>query len=123
MRLAFFLASLMSGLTPAYAASDLICGGVEPFWALEIKGETALFTAPDTPDIAYDVQLRTVAEGRTSPVALTLIARTDTAIVILGERACGDTMSDTVFSHSVEVLTQRQSRAVMYTGCCRAVPE
>lgn len=115
----------IASLTPIARASEagLICGGVEPFWSLEFFDDSALFSAPDVADIDYEIALRTPAEGRPDPVAITLISRRDTALAIIATRACGDSMSDIEHAYTAEILTQRQSEAIMLTGCCRMRPE
>lgn len=100
--------------------AQLLCGGVEPFWSLEIGAETALYTAPDSADIEYTIPLTTPAEGRVWPRALTLLAEQDTAIAIIRPATCSDSMSDREYEWTVDVLTQRRSEAIVLTGCCRA---
>ncbi len=127
IKIAFLSISFAHGLsiwTPLSAQeAGLICGGVEPFWSLEFHDERALFTAPDVQDIDYEIALRTPAQGRPDPVAITLISRRDTALAIIATRSCGDTMSDIVHPYSAEILTQRNSEAIMLTGCCRMRPK
>ena len=98
----------------------LLCGGAEPFWSLEIGADAALFTAPDSADIMYDIPLSTPADGRVWPRALTLTAPQDTAIAILRPAACLDTLSDQTNGWTIDLLTQRRSEAILLTGCCRA---
>jgi uncharacterized membrane protein len=118
-RAALVLAS-MATFADAAERPALLCGGVEPSWSLEIGEETALYTAPDSADIAYEIKLITEAEGRQWPQALTLLAPQDTAIAIMRPRACSDTMSDQDYEWTIDVLTQRRSQAILLTGCCRA---
>ena len=98
---------------------DLLCGGQTPFWSLEITGEAALFTAPDSADITYAIRLVTPAEGLPWPRALTLVAEQDTAIAILRPETCGDSAVGHALPWRVDVLTQRRAEAIMLTGCCR----
>lgn len=100
----------------------LLCGGVEPNWSLEIGADDALFTAPDRPQIDYAIPDERAALGRLWPRALTLTAPQDTAIAILRPTACSDTMSDRVFDWTIDLLTQKDGEAVIYTGCCRGAP-
>jgi uncharacterized membrane protein len=123
MKLRLALCALTApALAFAQTDPDLRCYGAEPYWSLEITALSATFSSMDGPDRSYDVQLVTAAQGRLSPLAYTLISQSDTAIAIVGERQCNDTMSDERFSHSIEVLTQRGSEAIMLTGCCKARP-
>ena len=95
------------------------CGGAAPSWALEIDAPGAVFSAPDMAQISYEIALTTPAEGQDWPRALTLISARDTAIAIIGERACGIATAGPHNTHSIELLTQRGSTALMFTGCCR----
>ena len=104
------------------ARPALLCGGVEPFWSLELGTEGALFSTPDR-QIDYTIPDERPALGRFWPRALTLIAPADTAIAILRPETCGDTMSDIEFDWMIDLLTQERGEAVMFTGCCRAAPE
>lgn len=120
----FALAAL---LAPAIASADeprppLACGGVEPFWSLDLRAEAAAFTAPDQPQIDYSIPDEKRAEGRFWPRALTLIAPQDTAILLIRPSVCSDTMSDIEHEWTVDFLTQRRGEAIVYTGCCRAAP-
>lgn len=121
------LPALAALLAAAIASADeprppLICGGVEPFWSLDLRAETAVFTAPDQPQIDYSIPDEKRAEGRFWPRALTLLAPQDTAILLLRPGVCSDTMSDIDHEWTVDMLTQRRGEAVVYTGCCRAAP-
>lgn len=100
----------------------LLCGGVEPFWSLEISEDEALYAAPDTDPITYSIPLITKAEGRPWPQVLTLLAERDTALAIIRPLLCSDTMSDVKFDWTIDVLTQRNSEAIALTGCCRPAP-
>ncbi|MEM8755228.1 MAG: hypothetical protein AAGF90_19880 [Pseudomonadota bacterium] len=112
--------------TSAAAGGDrppLVCFGAEPFWSLDLGAETAVFTAPDQPQIDYAIPDVRRAEGRFWPQALTLLSPQDTAILLLRPAACSDTMSDVEHEWTVDMLTQRRGEAVVYTGCCRAAAE
>ena len=107
------------------AASDrppLLCGGVEPFWSLEIGTDEAAFTAPDVEQIDYTIPHVAKAEGRPWPQVLTLLAQRDTALAIVRPLHCSDTMSDIKFDWTIDVLTQRSGGAIALTGCCRLRP-
>ncbi len=122
----FCAAPLLALAQEQIIAQPLICGGAEPFWSLETsdgpEAQDALFTTPGAAPIGYETALITKAQGRPDPLALTLIAPQDTAIAIIAARPCSDTMSDIDYSHTIELLTQRQGEAVMFTGCCRLRP-
>ncbi|MGB0926760.1 MAG: hypothetical protein ACPGVA_06090 [Pikeienuella sp.] len=120
IRIAAFALTALTTLATASERPDLLCGGVEPSWSLEIARESALFTAPDSADIHYTIPLITPADGRPWPRALTLLAPQDTAIALIRPQTCSDTMSDRRYEWTVDVLTQRRSEAILLTGCCRA---
>ena len=110
--------------TTAHAAERpaLLCGGVEPFWSLELGAEDAVFTAPETDQIDYAIPHVAIAEGRPWPQVLTLLAEHDTALAILRPLQCSDTMSDRGFDWMIDLLTQRNGEAIALTGCCRLRP-
>ncbi len=108
--------ALFAGLSqPAYAEPTILCSGTDPDWKLGITSETA--------DLTYKRHVRlkipqsTSAINRDWPKAFTLIARTDTAIVVLDRDAC--LLDGKEFPISVDVLTQDGSAAIMLTGCCQ----
>ena len=100
----------------------LLCGGVEPSWALALEAEEAVFTAPDVEQIDYTIPHTAVAAGRSWPQVLTLLAQRDTALAIIRPMQCSDTMSDISFDWMIDVLTQRSGEAIALTGCCRLHP-
>lgn len=111
---------LMADETPL---PPLLCGGAEPFWNLTLQEGRGAYSTPEEPDaITYDVRLTTPAEGRIWPRALTLIGPRDTAIVLLNERQCSDTMSDFDYPYAADLMTQRGTEAILLTGCCRIAP-
>ena len=105
------------------ARPDLLCGGVEPSWSLELGRDEGVFTAPDSPQIDYSIPDIRAALGRVWPKGLTLLAPQDTAIAILRPASCSDTMSDRTFDWTIDLLTQKAGEAVILTGCCRIAPE
>lgn len=125
MRFVFALCLIATGTANAQTSvetPDRICGGVEPFWGLEVRSNRATFTLPGFDAISYEIPLITPAEGRTDIAALTLLAERDTAIALIATRACSDTMSDIAYPETIELLTQRNEIPILLTGCCR-VPE
>ena len=122
IRLASLTLCLMAGLATAEERPPLLCGGVEPFWSLEIAAEEAVFSAPDVEQIDYSIPHIAKAEGRFWPQVLTLLAQRDTALAIVRPQQCSDTMSDATFDWMIDVLTQRNGEAIALTGCCRLRP-
>lgn len=99
-----------------------LCGGVEPFWSLEITPERGVFSSPDKASQTYEIPLTTQTRGREWPIAFTMIGESTTGIALLRKRACSDTMSDIEFSHELDFLTQSGTVPIIYTGCCRLKP-
>lgn len=111
---------------PAGAEEDpptLLCAGTEPLWSLEMSVESAVFTAPDRPQIDYQIVDQRAALGRDWPKGITLLAPEDTAIAMLRPQACRDGMSDLVYVWLLDMLTQRDGEAIILTGCCREKPQ
>lgn len=113
---------LFGSSAQAESRPPLLCGGVEPFWSLEIGAEKAVFSAPDVEQIDYAISHVAVAEGRLWPQVMTLLAQRDTALALVRPTQCSDTMSDTRFDWTIDVLTQRNGEAIALTGCCRLRP-
>lgn len=122
IRVAALAALMTTGAAIAEQHPPLLCGGVEPFWSLEIEDEAAVFTAPDVEQIDYAIPHIAKAEGRPWPQVMTLLAQRDTALAIVRPMQCSDTMSDTAFDWMIDVLTQKSSEAIALTGCCRLRP-
>lgn len=121
--------ALALAAAPALAAEDapedaapeaLLCGGVEPFWSLQLDAEGATYGTPDQPRIDYLIVDQRAALGREWPKAITLAAPNDTALALLRPQTCSDGMSDRVMDWTIDMLTQRDDEAVVLTGCCRA---
>lgn len=100
-------------------AQSYSCVGVDPAWTLALSQDTARFDYIGAAEMTIPQVSR--AEGRTWPLAMTLISAdySSTAIVLLHDRSC----SIDGESHPVEaqVLTQRQDLPVLLTGCCAAM--
>lgn len=112
----------IAGTAVAEDRPPLLCGGVEPFWSLEIGADEAIFSAPDIEQIDYTIPHVAKAEGRPWPEVMTLLEERDTALAIVRPMQCSDTMSDTKFDWTIDVLTQRKGEAIALTGCCRLRP-
>lgn len=101
---------------PAASLERLGCSGVAPAWTLTLDGDAARFAMPESgrPVTRMQVMQRSAAEGRDWPRAMTLIGKTDTAILLLEREPCG---AAPVRAH---VLTQQGQRPILLTGCCVA---
>lgn len=95
-------------------ALPLACEGNSPDWRLDLSGPVARFRFSGATEM--EIPLRTRAEGRDWPRALTLIGERDTAIVVLHDRACG--IAQDSFPIEAQILTQRGQTPVLLTGCC-----
>lgn len=121
IRLSIFLAALGVGqASAAEAFGRFSCGGTQPDWQLDIGGTDAVlqFEGRTT---TFEIQPPVVvAEGQTSPRAVTLLAEADTAIVILRDGLCPLPGQDG--DASVSVLTQRNITPILLSGCCTPHP-
>jgi uncharacterized membrane protein len=98
-------------------AGDLSCGGTEPFWGLEIKGEKVIFSNPYMESVTTEkVTLKQEAANTNSDFAFVLTTESGaTATVITGE--CNDGMSDTIYSKHI---IYKNAEDVLY-GCCNEI--
>ena len=64
----------------------------------------------------FDIPHRATPVGQETPLALTLIAPRDSAILILQDRACGNDPVEAI------LLTQEGASPILLTGCCRPAP-
>jgi len=104
------------------AAQTLLCGGAEPFWSLELSAQHAHFSSPEQSGITLEVAHTAAASGRDWPKGYTLLGPSKSGIALLHKRTCDDTMSDVIYSHSIDYLTQEGLEPVILTGCCRLKP-
>ncbi len=114
--IAVLIAALALPAIAEDALPPLACEGNGPDWQLGIFGDQAQFTF-DGAQIEMTIPQRTQAENAPFPIALTLVARSDTAIVILNERQC-DTDFVTSFPIETNILTQKGETPVILRGCC-----
>ena len=112
----FWLCFVVAAVAAPVSAQTYTCEGTEPAWSLDLTQTTATFDYIGETEMTIPQTSR--AEGRSWPVAMTLISAdfSSTAIVILHDRMC-----QTGQSHEVQVLTQRQDLPVLLTGCCNVV--
>ncbi len=88
---------------------QMACTGTDPIWALDLLGNTAQFRFADR-TIDLDVMAETPGQPGPWPVALTLVGRGDTAIVLVRGPA----------PFTVDILTQHRDLPVLFTGTCEA---
>ncbi|NNK79049.1 MAG: hypothetical protein HKP40_10095 [Litoreibacter sp.] len=94
----------------------LTCDGTDPDWSLTIGEAHASLDYGRS--VTLDIPQRGSAKGRDWPKALTLVGRSDTAIVVLHQQRC-DNAIVTGYPIEATVLTQRGEEPVILSGCCR----
>jgi uncharacterized membrane protein len=91
--------------------AGLVCTGTEPFWALRMEADGAVFQEPGAEPVALAVHGAAPAAGMVWPV----VVRIADAAAILRPAACHDGMSDRTYPWSVDLLDDEGLRS----GCCR----
>ena len=116
IRPSILLATLLALAHPALADA-MQCYGTLPAWSLSLTdGQSVLTTDRNIPMEVMDI---TTAEGdRDWPRALTLVGRSDTAIVLIDQEACQLNSRD--YPYQAQVLTQYGTVPILLTGCCEA---
>ncbi len=109
------LAAVFGGLLMAEETPRLICFGSDPDWKLGLTADQADFSYKRA--VRFDIPHQAQAENRDWPRALTLLAQTDTAILLLDQDIC--TVDGQTYAISADVLTQDGSAAILLTGCCK----
>ncbi len=101
-------------MSSSLLASDLSCGGTEPFWDLEIKGSTVTYNGffADETTTKEEIVSKTNAAGLADDFAFVIKTPNATATIVTGE--CSDGMSDTIYSQHIMYTT---ADSVLY-GCC-----
>ena len=103
------LVSFLFAATSAGAEIPRVaCYGTAPDWRLTITNTAASFQFENR-SIQFEVPQHSRAEGRDWPLAITMVARNDTAIVVLEPSATG---------YVVDILTQRNTVPILLTGSC-----
>ena len=87
----------------------MTCKGSDPGWAMDILGDSAQFRFAER-TINFDIPDITQGSPGPWPVALTLLARSDTAIIILRPQ-------DDVYV--IDILTQHRQIPVLLSGICQ----
>ena len=108
------IALLALTLSVSAMAADYSCGGTEPFWDLEIQGNTLTFNKMMDEGTAKPEEIlsRVNAHGTGHEFAFVVKTEKSTATIITGE--CSDGMSDNVYTNHIMLTTGDQ---VLY-GCC-----
>lgn len=122
MRIVIFLTALFPLVSHADTnpLPPLTCEGRGPEWKLDILSDDLARFQFAGRDTQFDIPQKSRAEGeggpRNWPQAFTLVARNDTAILVLNEESC--TLENDRFPLSLHVLTQRGTTPILLTGCC-----
>lgn len=86
----------------------LTCKNDSPIWTLRLLGDTAQFLFAEK-TIDFEVADTQIAQPGPWPIALTLLARGDTAIVILRPNENG---------FGIDILTQNRQLPILLSGSC-----
>ncbi|MBB97355.1 MAG: peptide-binding protein [Rhodobacteraceae bacterium] len=98
-------------------ATSMQCGGVEPFWSLDItQGDSAVFSRMESDDVtlpAGKIRKGTKQKGRY------FLDLGDTHAALLVAEQCSDTMSDRPYGVSVNLVIDQST---ILRGCCSLRP-
>lgn len=107
------LATLLLTLSlTAMADTNYSCFGTEPFWGIEVKGDSVTFNPYDLVPATEKITSRENALGVTEGYALMITTATTTTAITTAE--CNDGMSDNVYTHTVLYKTPD----ALFYGCC-----
>lgn len=101
--------------TSTMAEPPLACEGYDPDWYLTLAGPDAQFTYGGR-KLDVEVPQSSIAEGHDWPRAYTLLANSDTAIVVINQTSC--TSGNRQWPVTAHILTQRGQSPILLTGCC-----
>lgn len=108
---------------PRTLPPSLHCLGNEPFWSLEVSGETLVYSTPDVPRTVFDLEAA-ADTGRFRDPRRALTASTGrlsmTASIV--PMACSDGVSDRAYGLDATILFHRSGGTEMLTGCCSIAP-
>ncbi len=96
----------------------LRCGGVEPFWSLNLDAEAARFDDIAGAEFAAPLRRAEAAEGYFTPILLTHAAEGAEMLTVIAPAACSDSMADRVMPWRAELLLQEATGRRFLTGCC-----
>lgn len=100
-------------------ARQLMCGGTEPFWSLDLEQEAHVtFSVLDGDTVSSSAGRFRPANGRTDRF---ILDGTDFIAAIVRRTSCSDGMSDRVYGLDIDVLVTRGGTD-LYSGCCRIAP-
>ncbi|PWL35994.1 MAG: hypothetical protein DCO97_05985, partial [Marivita sp. XM-24bin2] len=98
----------------------LVCGGTEPFWALDLNGNHMRYSHSEDGDTDFAMDGIVTAEGQLgSPALLTLTAE-DTSVIeaTISGTSCSDGMSDRSYGWTITMQLISPSQRRFLAGCC-----
>ncbi len=97
----------------------LRCSGSEPFWTLDLEGETARFATLNGGAFSLGRLWDGPPAGRPAQVlGLRLEGAGNGLAAVLRREACSDGMSDIPYGLSIAAITSGTMGAQLFTGCC-----
>lgn len=106
---------------PGALPDGLTCGGTEPFWSFEPRGDGLVWWTPDGEEIYEDLVVLDTGVFRSPRRALLASGSIGRLTATITNAACSDGMSD--MSYGLEAMVVRQGEtAQLLTGCCRIAP-
>ena len=110
-----FACFLIAG--PALAANNYKCTGTEPFWGVDVSGDSVKISAPGETDINLKISERLYPQGMPSSYGEAIIAqdpKNSMHMTIRNDGKCSDGMSDKLYSHEAWVTLNSK----LLVGCC-----
>lgn len=89
---------------------DFALLGTEPFWRLDVKGQTLVLTRPDSPPLTATGAVLAASSGK---AVWTAESATPPVVASLSAETCSDGMSDRVYPYKAEVKVGD----LVLTGC------
>jgi uncharacterized membrane protein len=108
---------------PGTLPPSLHCLGNEPFWSLEVRGDTLLYSTPDVLRTMFDLQaIADTGRFRDPRRAVTASTGRQSMTAAIVPMACSDGMSDRAYGLDATILFHRGGGTEMLTGCCSIAP-
>ena len=98
------------------------CAGTEPFWSLEVEGDTASYSAMDAQTQDFAIVATGPAQGRRDSFHLIAEGQDSLAVGALSVQACSDGMSNRAYGLKIELLIRGESTWQHVSGCCSLSP-
>lgn len=96
-------------------ATEMKCGGTEPFWAVTVKNGKMTFSSPESPQDAVSAVVSTrEAAGMIAGTATVVKTKNSTLTVVRGAD-CSDGMSEETYTHHAIY----DADGTVFSGCCK----